>query len=191
MTERVVAADEARADDEWVRTRLFMRRPWLDDLPAPAALPPGYALRAYRPDDRAALARLLTRSFGDLWDEERVRRVLTEAPDVEAIYVIAHEDRLVATASARMLPDVYPGSGYLHWVGVDPVYQRKGLGTLVSIRVLQHFREAGLRDAVLDTQTYRVGAVRTYLRLGFVPDYHYGDPGEQLRWARVLPRVVR
>jgi mycothiol synthase len=168
-----------------------MRRPWLDDLPEPPALPPGYTLRAYRSDDLPALATLLTRAFGDPWDEERVRRVLVEAPDVEETYLIAHQDRLVATASARVMPDVYPGSGYLHWVGTDPEHQGKGLGTLVSIRVLHHFRDAGLRDAVLETQTNRVRAVRTYLRLGFVPEYHYGDPGEQLRWAQVLTRVVR
>ena len=191
MTERVATTDVTGADNEWIRTRLFMRRPWLDDLPGPAALPPGYTLRVYGPDDLPALARLLTRAFEDLWDEERVRHVLIDAPDVEETYVIAHQDRLVATASARVMPDVYPGSGYLHWVGTDPDYQGKGLGTLASIRVLHHFRDVGLRDAVLETQTYRVRAVRAYLRLGFVPEYHYGDPGEQLRWARVLSQVVR
>jgi mycothiol synthase len=191
MTERVAATDVTGADNEWIRTRLFMRRPWLDDLPELPALPPGYILSAYEPDDLPALATLLTRAFGDQWGEEQVRHRLAEAPDVEAIYVIAHQDRLVATASARVMPDVYPGSGYLHWVGTDPDYQGKRLGTLASIRVLHHFRDAGLRDAVLETQTYRVRAVRTYLRLGFVPEYHYGDPGEQLRWARVLSQIVR
>src|SRR5438067_1888180 len=131
------------------RTQLFMRRPWLDDLREPPAMPSGYALRAYQPADVPALATLLTRSFGYPWDEERVRRALVEAPDVEEIYVIAHPKRLVATASARMLPDMYPGSGYVHWVGADPDHQGKGLGALVSIRVLLHFRDAGLRAAVL------------------------------------------
>ena len=83
MTEREAATDVTGADNEWIRTRLFMRRPWLDDLPGPAALPAGYTLRAYEPKDLPALARLLTRAFEDLWDEERVRHVLIDAPDVE------------------------------------------------------------------------------------------------------------
>lgn len=182
---------EATTIDFWLRTRLFMRRPWLDDLPAPPALPPGYLLRLYEPGDLAGLATLLTRAFGETWDEPRVRERLAGAPDVQAIYVVAHDQRIVATASARVAPDEYAGSGYVHWVAADPEYQGRGLGLLVSERVLRHFKEAGLRDAVLETQDFRHAAVRGYLRLGFVPEYRYGDPGEQLRWARLLAQLVR
>jgi len=51
-----------------------------------------------------------------------------EVPDVKAIYVVTHTEVPVATASARVVPKEYPGWGYLHWVGADPDYQRKGLG---------------------------------------------------------------
>src|SRR5947208_3160936 len=186
MTESVRPASEPGRTR---RIQLFMRRPWLDDLPEPPALPPGYIVRAYEPDDLSTLATLLTRAFGDLWDEEQVRRRLVEAPDVEETYVLAHHDRLVATASARVMPDVYPGSGYVHWVGADPDYQGKGLGALVSIRVLQHFRDVGLRDAVLETDDFRLPALRMYLRLGFVPEYR--APDHQRRWAQLLPQLVR
>jgi mycothiol synthase len=175
--------------DEWLRTRLFMRRPWLDDLPKQPVLPPDYVLRTFQPSDAPALAALLTSAFETPWDEERVRCALSEAPDVEAIYVVAQRGRLVATASARVLPDRYPGSGYLHWVGVDPEYRGRRLGALVSIRVLQHFRDAGLHDAVLETEDFRMAAVRTYLRLGFVPEYR--DREEQRRWALLLPELLR
>lgn len=183
------AASGAEGATEWERTRLFMRRPWLDELPGEPPLPGGARLRAATPDDCDPLATLLTRAFGEPWDAERVQRDLAEAPDVEAIYVVACEDRLLATASARLLPDRYPGSGYVHWVAADPEAQGKGLGTLVTLRVLRHFRDAGLRDAVLETNDFRLPAVRSYLRLGFVPDC--ADHDEQVRWARLLPRLVR
>jgi mycothiol synthase len=168
-----------------------MRRPWLDDLPDGPPLPAGYALRTAQPADLPLLARLLDRAFGPgSWDEARTERTLRDDPSVLATYVLARDGDLVATASVRVLEE-YPGSGYLHWVGADPDEQGKGLGTLVSLRVLRHFKEMGLRDAVLETQTFRVPAVRTYLRLGFVPEYRYGDPGEQMRWAQLLPSLIR
>ena len=191
MTGREPSPRENVVADEWHSTRLFMRRPWLDDLPPFPSLSEDYVLRRGVHADLPALATLLTCAFDEVWDEERVRRTLLDAPDVEATYVVARGDLLVATASARLMPEHYPGSGYLHWVGADPTHHGKGLGMLVNLRVLQHFQEAGLRDAVLETQDFRVAAVRSYLRIGFVPEYHYGDAGETLRWARLLPRIVR
>ncbi|MDB5075223.1 MAG: GCN5-like N-acetyltransferase [Chloroflexi bacterium] len=168
---------------------ILMRRPDLEDIPELEPLPPDFALRRARPDEVSALATLLTRAFAVPWDDDLVRRRLSEAPDVEAIYVVAHAGVPVATASARLAPEEHPGSGYLHWVGADPDYQGKGLGRLVVVRVLMHFREAGLRDAVLETQVHNFAALRTYLRLGFVPEYREAD--DRRRWSRVLPRLLR
>jgi mycothiol synthase len=165
-----------------------MRRPDLDDLPE-LEPPPGFTMRLALPDEVSALAILLTRAFEVPWDEDLVRNRLTEAPDVEAVYVVVHAGALVATASARIVPEEFPGSGYLHWVGADPDFQGKGLGRLVVLRVLLHFREAGLRDAVLETQDHLVAPLRTYLRLGFLPEYR--EEPDRRRWSRAMPRLVR
>jgi mycothiol synthase len=106
----------------------------------------------------------------------------------EQIYVVAGERSLLATASARVMPDQFPGSGYVHWVAADPAAQRMGLGTAMVVRVLRHFREAGLQDAVLETYEDRLPAIRCYLRLGFVPEYPGAEP--RLIWARWPPQVV-
>jgi mycothiol synthase len=176
------------ADRSWELTRLFLRR-GLADLPEPPPLPDGFALRRLLPIEAGALAALLSRAFEFEWDEARARKDLVEAPDVEATYVIAHGEQLVATASARLMPDTYPGAGYVHWVGADRDYQGRGLGTAISLRVLEHFRDAGLRAAVLETHNFRLPAIRSYLKMGFVPEPR--DPGELDRWSRVLPRLVR
>lgn len=191
MADSATSTGAAHGDDVWTRTRLFMRHPSLIDIPPLPEPPAGYVLRGYQPTDCTGLAALLTRAFAEPWDEARVRRDLAEAPDVERIYLVVHHDTPVATASARLAPDEYPGSGYIHWVGADPAHQGKGLGRLVSLRVLHHFRAAGLRDAVLETNDFRLPAVRAYLRLGFVPERHYGDADEQRRWSRLLPQIVR
>jgi mycothiol synthase len=50
--------------------------------------------------------------------------------------------------------------------------------------VLAHFAAAGLDQAVLETDAFRLPAVRTYLRLGFVPEPR--APGDARRWSTVL-----
>jgi mycothiol synthase len=188
MSEPMRLTMDTPADLSWEQTRLFMRRD-LGDLPEPPHLPEGFTVRRVLPTETGALAALLSRSFEFEWDERRARNDLVEALDVEATYVVVHGDRLVATASARLLPDLYPGSGYLHWVGADREYQGRGLGALISLRVLRHFRESGLREAVLETHNYRLPALRSYLKLGFVPEAR--DAAERARWSRLLPRLVR
>jgi mycothiol synthase len=178
----------AAKPDGGAKRDILMRRPDLYDLPE-LEVPPNFRVRLALPNEVGALAILLTRAFEVTWDEDLVRRRLTEAPDVEAIYVVEQAGALVATASVRVVPEEYPGSGYLHWVGADPDYQGKGLGRLAVLRVLIHFREAGLRDAVLETQERRLAPLRTYLRLGFLPEYRAAD--DRRRWSRVFPRLVR
>ena len=213
MSESAPSAPES-APDTWPNTRLLMRRPWLEDLPALRPLPEGYTLRRYRPDDSAALALLLSRAFAEPglgaevsadtrtsapmppasgaaepgWDEALVRVRLSEAPDVLAIFVVDASAGLVATASARLLPGEFPDAGYVHWVAADPAMQGTGLGALVTRRVLEHFAQIGLGQAVLETQTPRLPAIRSYLRMGFVPEYR--DQEEQRRWAGVFARLL-
>src|SRR5207244_622818 len=104
-----------------------------------------------------------------------------------AVYVIACQGAPVATASARLLPAVYPGSGYLHWVATDPGHRGRKLGWIVSLRVLYHFRDLGLKDAILETDDFRLPAIKTYLEQGFVPEYT--DDSHPERWKRVMEQL--
>ena len=168
--------------------QLFMRRLRLDDLPPLPAPPPGYALRLHRRGEEEPLAAALHEAFPESgWSVETVLSRLVDAPDVEAVYVVTFEDMPVGTASARRLPMQYPHTGYLHWVGVAPAHQGKRLGTLVSLRVLHHFYERGCVDAVLETDDFRLPAIKTYLDLGFVPEPR--DPPDAARWAAVLQKL--
>jgi mycothiol synthase len=162
---------------------LFMRRPHLRELP-PLALSPGYRLRTAGPADTAGLAALLTLAFGEAWDAELTRHRLIEDPSVAAIYVIEREaGPLVATASSRLLPDQYAGSGYLHWVGGDPAERGQRLGYQVTLAVLHDFARRGLVDSVLETDDWRLPAIATYLKCGYVPELR--DPADADRWTAV------
>lgn len=166
---------------------LFMRRPTLDGLPAPPALPDGYALRPYQEGDLDALAATLRRAFDDeTWTPERARTALTEAPDVARFFVIAWQGVPVATASARLKAD-FPGSGYVHWVAADPAHQGQGLGRAATLAVLRAFAARGCRDAILRTDDARLPAIRTYWRLGFRPEHQ--DETHPARWAAVEAKL--
>jgi mycothiol synthase len=164
--------------------QLFMRRPDLEALPPLPDLADGLVLRDYGPDDLPGLAALLTAAFADAgWTENRVRERLVDAPDVVRTIVIVEGTEVVATASARLLPERYPASGYVHWVAASPARSGRRLGWIVSLAVLHEFARLGCRDAVLETDDFRLAAVKTYRSLGFVPELR--DETHAERWAAV------
>jgi len=169
--------------------QLFMRLPELSDLPPAPPLDSCYALRAAVPADHGALAGLLSEAFADRWDAERVAAEFSPANGVEATYVVVSPTGVVATASARRLPDRYQEAGYVHYVGARVSERGRRLGEVVTRRVLVHFVAAGLDQAVLETDDFRLPAVRTYLRLGFVPEPR--TPGDARRWSKVLRNLAR
>lgn len=166
-----------------------MRRPTLDGLPALPNLPPGYTLRPYRDGELDAFVSVLRQAFDDAtWTPERARTALIEMPEVDPVLVIDWQGAPVATASARRRPE-YPGSGYVHWVAVDPAHQGHGLGYVVTLAVLHAFAELGCRDAVLETDDPRLAAIRTYWKLGFRPESRHET--HAARWAAVEAKLFK
>ena len=167
-----------------------MFRPHLNDLPAAAPLPPGYNLRtAHGAKDELALASVLAASFNEEWTVERVHQQLTAAPQVLAVYAATFEDSPVATAASRWVPDQFPETGYVHWVGTDPAHARRGLGMALMLWVLQDFRDRGYRYAILETDDFRLPAIRTYLRCGFVPVEFVDRDDHRERWSAIFQAI--
>ena len=147
------------------RHKLFMRRPGLENLPPMPLLPTGHELREARSDDDRALADVMVSAFGSDWSVERVRRSLLDAEDVKHTFLVTTQGVPVATASARLLLDRFPGSGYVHWVATHADHRGKHLGKEVFLAVLQSFTELGCVDAVLETDPPRLPPVRLHLNL--------------------------
>jgi mycothiol synthase len=168
--------------------QLFMRLPALANLPPRVPVPASYRLRAAEPADAEGVAGVLSDSFGDAWDAERARATFSTEAGVEATYIACSGPEVVAVAAARVLPNLYPGAGYVHYVGVHSSHRGHRLGEVVVGEVLEHFTAAGLTSAVLATDDFRLPAVRIYLRLGFVPEYR--SAGDEARWSLVLRKVV-
>lgn len=170
-------------------TQLMMHRPTLSDLPALPSLPPDYGLRLYQPGDLHLLARMLQRAFDDHeWTAARVREQLSHAPDVLATHVIQYRGLPVATGSAQRKLDAPEGSGYLHWVGVDPRHRGLRLGYAVSLAVLHTLQAHGFQAALLLTDDHRLAAIATYQQLGFVP--LHTDVTHEPRWAAIQAQLT-
>lgn len=56
-------------------------------------------------------------------------------------------------------------------------------------RVLQDFVERGYQDAYLETQPVPLAAIKTYLRLGFIPVYNFEGHDFQEVWSEVFQNL--
>jgi mycothiol synthase len=167
-----------------------MKRPTLTNLPLVPLLPDGYELKLFTNQNSIDnLANALTKAFEDPWDEVRTKAELTEAPDVHAVYVVTFQGDSVATASSQLRAQRTTTSGYVHWVGTCPNHRGKGLAYALVARVLQDFVERGYGGAYLETQSYRLAAIRTYMRLGFTPEYEVEGQNQQAIWSSVFQNL--
>jgi len=167
--------------------QLVMRIDPLAGLP-PVALPEGYSIRHYRPGDEANWDRIIGESFDwpvDDRDGVFAKRIASDQafrPD-RVLFVTCGEEA-VATASAWHIPQCGPEMGYLHYVGTLPSHTGKGLGLQVSLACLHKMVEEGRECAQLQTDDFRIPAVRTYLKLGFHPLLVHENQRE--RWPNVF-----
>ena len=162
-------------------------------LPRPSdlELPPGYGLRTYLEGDDSDVIDLISID-GDIltderWKEYKDRRL------PEGLFLIYQTEtgRLVATAGAIHNPNpgryYFPFGGELGYLIVHPEHRGRGLGRIVSALVGQRFLSAGYKSIRLGVQGFRLPALKTYLKVGFVPFLHQEDLYP--RWERICEQI--
>lgn len=153
------------------------------------APPSGYEVRSYQLGDEATWADIINASFEDTkWNLETVRKNLIDRPefDPEGLFFITFQGDPVGTCCAWRLID-QPNVGYVHMLGVMPKHQGKRLGHILVLHVLGYFKEKGFREAILDTDDFRLPAIKTYLSLGFEPVYI--DESHRCRWKVIMHKI--
>jgi len=152
----------------------------------------GYRLRTFQPGDEPAYCALLASAgFAD-WNGAKVAEWLHRVLP-EGLFFAVHlkSGALAATAMAahRSSPE-HPFGGELGWVACDPAHRGAGLGLAVCAAVVARFLSAGYSRIYLKTDDHRLPAIKSYLRLGFVPYLFQDDMASrwsavcaQLRWA--------
>jgi mycothiol synthase len=163
-------------------TQLRMGFARFTDMPAARPVS-GYEFRTYRPgDEEAWLDTLSTGDFG-VWERARLDRMLAgeRAPlPLEGVVFATSNDVPVGVATLFLYER--SGSPYseLGWVAVRPEHRGRGLAYEVCRRVLLFAKSAKHHYTYLTTQDFRLGAIKTYLRLGFEPEIT--EPDHCARW---------
>ena len=78
----------------------------------------------------------------------------------------------------------YPYWGELGWLASDPKHSGKGLGLVVSAAVTERLMAAGYQNIQLFTEDFRLPAIKTYLKLGYIPSIIEDDQIE--RWKSIF-----
>ena len=105
----------------------------------------------------------------------------------DGFYLAMHGDTPVGTACAWRQSVDEKDVGYVHMVGVVAEHTGRKLGKWVSLAVLYYFRDNGFKCAMLDTDDFRIPAVKTYLNLGFIPVYV--EEGQPERWRKIFEKL--
>ncbi|MDQ1300575.1 MAG: hypothetical protein QG637_493 [Chloroflexota bacterium] len=159
-------------------------------LHAPPAvrLPPGYALRTYQPGDEPGWFRVMALAGWPGWDEAKLRPWLARIPP-ESWFMVIHEASGEIVASAMGLHDHstdHPFGGELGWVASDGAHAGRGLGLVISAAVTARLIAAGYRNIHLFTERWRLAALKTYLKLGYVPFLY--QEGMAAAWQAICAR---
>jgi mycothiol synthase len=144
-----------------------MIRDSLAGLP-PMSPPAGYLIRTFRSGDEAHWEQIVAASFET---PRSFQAIMREDPSFrpDRLFFVVHEENPVGTAAAWYHPLWGAQYGYLHFVGVLPDHRGRGLGYWISLAALLRFVAERRTMAALETESFRIPAVKTYLRLGFRP----------------------
>jgi mycothiol synthase len=111
----------------------------------------------------------------------------------DGLFLIDHIDtkRLVATAGAVHNPNpgryYFPFGGELGYLMVHPQHRKQGLGQIISWMVVQRLLSAGYKSIRVGVQGFRLAAIKTYLKVGFVPFLYQEDL--YLKWERICEQI--
>lgn len=150
-------------------------------------LPSGYALRAYRDGDWKGWTEACADGLGTgAWTEQDFEQKMLgmEGLNPEGIFLLVDDTgRIAGTATGWVKPEY----GYLHMVGIRPESRGRGLARALNARAVAYLVERGCSRIRLDTDDFRIPAIKSYLALGFLPVLYEADMRE--RWLQIMRTI--
>ncbi len=105
-------------------------------------------------------------------------------PERDIWFVLNDKSEYVATITTITHAN---GTGYLHMVKMLMSERGKGIGQAMSDFSIEEFRKRGINEVYLTTDDFRIPAIKTYLKSGYLPII-YTDPESDMlaRWDKIF-----
>jgi mycothiol synthase len=152
-------------------------------------IPAGYEIVTYSEGMENEWLTIINESFNKEFTLDDWQKIILDREGYRSDRVFFVREKLsgelCATASA-----VRGGGaehGYLHFVGVRPKWAGHKLGFCVSCVATESFKTDGCTDATLNTDPFRLAALKTYLRIGYRPQIRHEAHVEI--WKKVIPQI--
>jgi GNAT superfamily N-acetyltransferase len=165
---------------QYLRIRMIFLFTHEEDLNMPT-LSNSYKVQWYMKGGETAWVDLLNdgKEFGD-WNLYRLRsEILSTLIPGSGVFIL-HNSRFIGCSALCDIPEMAPYAT-LMYIKVHKDYRRKGLGSALIAQCLQRAEEMGFPGVVLNTESYRIPAINTYLKIGFQPDFK-SNPNTEEWW---------
>tara|TARA_B100001059_G_scaffold234967_1_gene279094 strand:+ start:1 stop:642 length:642 start_codon:yes stop_codon:yes gene_type:complete len=148
-------------------------------------LPEDYKLRTYFKNDFTELQQLyLNVGFKDMSLDNLKNAINLAVPG--GIFIITHKlsNNIVGAFMSRHMSDEehYEG-GRIDWLAVDLKHRGHNLGLILTITALNRLKSIGYKNIHVTTDDQRLSAIKTFLKVGLVPDINSKEMNQ--RWSKI------
>ena len=172
-----------------VEDQLRMVRHDLENLPQ-LQCPNSYHIRTYQKGDEAYWARIMDTTFVDLGRtvQDAYADIINQPNfDPNGFCFVIHNDIPIGTAYGWNRSTDGKQVGYIDMLAVLPEHTGHKLGKWLTVFLLHYFRSQQVTSVMLDTDDFRLPAIKNYLNLGFVPIYIHDNHVQ--RWQSIFEKL--
>lgn len=92
-------------------------------------------------------------------------------------------------ATLTVIPNYETMEGYIHMVACNEKFRGRGYGTFLNAWAVWVLKKEKMKTAYLTTDDFRIPAIKSYLRAGFIPEYNAEDSPE--RWEKIMAQIKK
>lgn len=131
-------------------------------------------IRELRPEDMQAVLTIEYKCFKDPYPLGLLKRLHAMHPDG---FLVADAEGIVVGYLIGVVR--WGNTGHVLAIGVDPIYQKQHVGTMLIKNIIARFREKGTKIVRLEVRKSNIEAQQFYRKLGFLEreelPYYYED----------------